>query len=148
MNAGNNMRQKNVLSLDDAKLLLSAAEAEALSNKWQVVIAILDDGGNLVALHRMDGARPGNPEIAIQKARTSAMTERTSKVWEDWILEGRTSLLGVPVLPLQGGLPIIIDGQCIGAIGVSGVTSSQDEQIAYAAVKAVFDSAVFIRPGD
>jgi uncharacterized protein GlcG (DUF336 family) len=142
------MRQKNVLSLDDAKLLLKAGEAEALRNNWHVVIAVLDDGGNLVALHRMDGARPGNPEIAIRKARTSALTERTSKVWEDWVLEGRTSLLGVPVLALQGGLPIIIDGQCVGAIGVSGVTSTQDEQIAYAAVKEVFASAEFVRPGD
>jgi len=142
------MRQKNVLSLDDAKLLLKAGEAEALRNNWHVVIAVLDDGGNLVALYRMDGARPGNPDIAIRKARTSALTERTSKVWEDWVLKGRTSLIGVPVLALQGGLPIIIDGQCVGAIGVSGVTSTQDEQIAYAAVKAVFASAEFVRPGD
>jgi uncharacterized protein GlcG (DUF336 family) len=142
------MRQKCVLSLDDAKRMLAAGEAEALGNAWQVVIAVLDDGGNLVALHRMDGARPGNPEIAIQKARTSAMTERTSKVWEDWVLEGRTSLLGVPVLALQGGLPIIVDGQCVGAVGVSGVTSSQDEQVAYATVKAVFPEAKFVRPGD
>jgi uncharacterized protein GlcG (DUF336 family) len=96
----------------------------------------------------MDGARPANPDIAIRKARTAATTERTSKVWEDWVLEGRTSLIGVPVLALQGGLPIIINGQCVGAIGVSGVTSTQDEQIAYAAVKAVFASAEFVRPGD
>lgn len=142
------MRQKTVVSLDDAKRMLAAGEDEALNNAWQVVIAVLDDGGNLVALHRMDGARPGNPEIAIRKARTSAMTERTSKLWEDWILDGRTSLLGVPVLALQGGLPIIIDGQCVGAVGVSGVTSSQDEQIAYATVKAVFPQAQFVRPGD
>jgi glc operon protein GlcG len=76
------------------------------------------------------------------------MTERTSKVWEDWILKGRTSLLGVPVLALQGGVPIIIDGQCIGSIGVSGVTSTQDEQVAYAAISAVFADAKFVRPGD
>lgn len=142
------MRKKNVVSLDDAKRLMEAGEAEALRNHWQVVIAVLDDGGNLVGLHRMDGARPGNPDIAIRKARTAALTERTSKVWEDWVLEGRTSLLGVPVLSLQGGLPIIIEGQCIGSIGVSGVTSTQDEQIAYAAVNSVFSNAVFVRPGD
>lgn len=142
------MRQKNVLSLDDAKRLLEVAEKEAIRNGWEVVIAILDDGGHLIALHRMDGARPGNPDVAIRKARTSAMTERSSKVWEDWILKGRTSLLGFPVLALQGGLPIIIDGQCVGSIGVSGVQSHQDEQIALAAVKAVFSEAVFVRPGD
>lgn len=142
------MRQKNVLSLDDAKRLLEVAEKEAIRNGWEVVIAILDDGGHLIALHRMDGARPGNPDVAIRKARTSAMTERSSKVWEDWILKGRTSLLGFPVLALQGGLPIIINGQCVGSIGVSGVQSHQDEQIALAAVKAVFSEAVFVRPGD
>lgn len=142
------MRQKNVLSLDDAKRLMGAGEEEARKNGWEVVIAILDDGGHIVGLHRMDGARPGNPDFAIRKARTSSLTERTSKIWEDWVLNGRNSLLGVPVLALQGGLPIIVDGQCIGAIGVSGVTSTQDEQIAYAAVKAVFPQAVFVRPGD
>lgn len=142
------MRQKNVLSLEDAKELMAAGEAEASKNKWEVVIAVLDDGGHLVGLHRMNGARPGNPDFAVRKALTCSLTERTSKVWEDWVLNGRNSLLGVPVLALQGGLPIIIDGQCIGAIGVSGVSSTQDEQIAYAAVKAVFPQAAFVRPGD
>jgi glc operon protein GlcG len=142
------MRLKPVLTLDDAKKLLDGAEAEAALNGWNVAIAILDDGGNLMALHRMDGARPGNPDIAIRKAQTSAMTQRSSKVWEDWILAGRVSLLGVPVLSLQGGLPIIVDGECLGSIGVSGVLSHQDEQIAVAAVKAVYPDATFVRPGD
>jgi len=142
------MRVKNVLSLADAERLIAAGREEASRHHWEVVLAVLDDGGNLIALHRMDGARPLNPEIAIRKARTAALTERTSKVWEDWILDGRTSLLGVPLLPLQGGLPIIIDGQCVGSIGISGVTSDQDEQIAYFAVRKVFPNAEFVRPGD
>ena len=142
------MRYKPVLTLDDAKKMLAAGEAEAIKNNWNIVMAILDDSAGLVALHRMDGARPGNPEIAIQKARTSALTERSSKVWEDRVNGGRISLMKMPVLPVQGGLPIIIEGQCLGAIGVSGVASHQDEQVAMAAVMAVFPTAKMVRPGD
>ena len=142
------MRYKPVLTLDDAKKMLTAGEAEAIKNNWNIVMAILDDSAGLVALHRMDGARPGNPEIAIQKARTSALTERSSKVWEDRVNSGRISLMKMPVLPVQGGLPIIIDGRCLGAIGVSGVASHQDEQVAMAAVMAVFPTAKMVRPGD
>ena len=79
------MRMKPVLTLDDAKKMLAAGEAEAIKHNWGIVMAILDDAALLVALHKMDGARPGNPEIAIQKARTSALTQRSSKVWEDWV---------------------------------------------------------------
>jgi len=143
------MRMKPVLTLDDAKKLLAAGEAEAKRCKWEVVIAILNDCGILVALHAMDGARPGNSQTAINKAMTSAMTQRSSKVFEDWVWkDGRTSLLGMGFLPLQGGLPIIIDGQCIGSLGVSGVASHEDEQIGNAAIKAVFPNAVYVRPGD
>lgn len=142
------MRYKPVLTLDDAKKMLAAGEAEAIRNHWNIVMAILDDSAGLVALHRMDGARPGNPEIAIQKARTSALTERSSKVWEDRVNGGRISLMKMPVLPVQGGLPIIIDGQCLGAIGVSGVASHEDEQVAMAAIMAVFPTAKTVRPGD
>ncbi len=142
------MRQKNVLSLDDAKRLMAAGEEEAKKHNWEVVIAILDDGGNMIALHRMDGARAGNPDIAIQKAHTAVMTERTTRLWEDRIREGHLTFLRFPVLPMGGGLPIIINGQCIGSIGVSGVLSNEDEQIAEAAVKTVFPQAVFVRPGD
>ena len=142
------MRMKPVLTLDDAKKLLAAGEAEAARNKWNVVIAILNDSGILVALHAMDGARPGNPGIAINKAMTSAMTQRSSKVFEDWVVGGRVSLLGMGFLCVQGGLPIIIDGECLGAVGVSGVASDQDEQVGRAAIKAVFPNAVFVRPGD
>ena len=140
---------KPVLTLDDAKQLLAAGEAEATRNKWAVVIAVLNDSGILVALHAMDGARPGNPQTAINKAMTSAMTQRSSKVFEDWVVKDkRTSLLGMGFLPLQGGLPIIVDGQCLGAVGVSGVASHEDEQVGVAAIKAVFPSAAFVRPGD
>ena len=142
------MRLKPVLTLDDAKKMLAAGEAEATKNKWPIVIAILDDNAGLIALHRMDGARPGNPEIAIQKARTSALTQRTSKVWEDRVNGGRISLMAMPVLPVQGGLPIIVEGECLGAIGVSGVQSHEDEQVAMAAVMAVFPTAKMVRPGD
>lgn len=143
------MRTKPVLTLDDAKKLLAAGEAEAARNRWAVVIAVLNDSGILVALHAMDGARPGNPQTAINKATTSAMTQRSSKVFEDWVVQDRrTSLLGMGFLPLQGGLPIIVDGECLGSVGVSGVASHQDEQVAVAAIKAVFPTAVFVRPGD
>jgi uncharacterized protein GlcG (DUF336 family) len=140
---------KPVLTLDDAKKLLAAGEAEAARNRWAVVIAVLNDSGILVALHAMDGARPGNPQTAINKAMTSAMTQRSSKVFEDWVVKDRrTSLLNMGFLPLQGGLPIIVDGECLGSIGISGVASHEDEQIGVAAIKAVFPEAVFVRPGD
>ena len=143
------MRMKPVLTLEDAKKILAAGEAEAARNKWAVVIAVLNDNGILVALHAMDGARPGNPQTAINKAMTSAMTQRSSKVFEDWVVKDeRTSLLGMGFLPLQGGLPIIVDGQCLGSVGVSGVASHEDEQIGNAAIKAVFPNAVYVRPGD
>jgi uncharacterized protein GlcG (DUF336 family) len=140
---------KPVLTLDDAKRMLAAGEAEAARNNWAVVIAVLNDNGILVALHAMDGARPGNPQIAVNKAMTSAMTQRSSKVFEDWVVKDRrTSLLGMGLLPLQGGLPIIVDGECLGALGVSGVLSHQDEQIGAAAIRAVFPNAVHVRQGD
>jgi glc operon protein GlcG len=142
------MRMKPALTLDDAKKLMSEAEEEARRNKWEVVIAILNDGGRIVAVHRMDGARPGNDQIAIAKATTSAMTCRPSVVWERWI-EGRHKAYATfPFIAAQGGLPIIIDGDLIGSIGVSGVKSDQDEQIAMAAIKAVFPRAKTTREGE
>jgi glc operon protein GlcG len=142
------MRYKPVITLDDAKKMLAAGEAEAIKNKWNIVIAILDDSGILVALHRMDGARPGNPEIAIQKARTSAMTQRSSKIWEDWVNGGKIYSTTLPLLTVRGGLPIIIEGECVGSIGVSGVASHQDEQVAMAAIAAAFPNYSTVRPGD
>ena len=129
------MRTKPAMTLDDAKKMLAAAEAEATRNKWEVVIAILNDGGRIVAVHRMDGARPGNDQIAIAKATTSAMTCRPSVVWEKWIEGPHKAYATFPFIAAQGGLPIIIDGDLIGAIGVSGVRASEDEQVAMAAIK-------------
>ena len=142
------MRMKPAITLDDAKKLLAAAEAEATRNKWEVVIAILNDGGRIVAVHRMDGARPGNDQIAIAKATTSAMTCRPSVVWEKWIEGPHKAYATFPFIAAQGGLPIIIDGDLIGAIGVSGVRSFEDEQIAMAAIRAVFPQAKITREGE
>jgi uncharacterized protein GlcG (DUF336 family) len=142
------MRMKPAITLDDAKKMLAAAEAEAARNNWEVVIAILNDGGRIVAVHRMDGARPGNDEIAIAKATTSAMTCRPSVVWEKWIEGPHKAYATFPFIAAQGGLPIIIDGDLIGAIGVSGVKSFQDEQIALAAIKAAFPQAATARAGE
>jgi len=142
------MRTKPAITLDDAKKLLASAEAEAVRNKWEVVIAILNDGGRIVAVHRMDGARPGNDDIALAKAKTSAMTCRPSVVWEKWIEGPHKAYATFPFIAAQGGLPIIIDGDLIGAIGVSGVKSYEDEQIAMAAIQAVFPEARTTRPGE
>lgn len=142
------MRTKPAITLDDAKVMLAAAEAEAVRNKWEVVIAILNDGGRIVAVHRMDGARPGNDDIALAKARTSAMTCRPSGVWQKWIDGPHPAYATFPFLAAQGGLPIIIGGDLIGAIGVSGVKSFEDEQIALAAIKAAFPQAKTARAGE
>ena len=142
------MRMKPAMTLDDAKKLMAAAEAEAVRNKWEVVIAILNDGGRIVAVHRMDGARPGNDQIAIAKATTSAMTCRPTMVWEKWIEGPHKAYATFPFIAAQGGLPIIIDGDLIGAIGVSGVRSYEDEQIAFAAIRAVFPQAATTRVGE
>ena len=142
------MRMKPAMTLDDAKKLMAAAEAEAVRNNWEVVIAILNDGGRLVAVHRMDGARPGNDEIAIAKATTSAMTCRPSAVWEKWIDGPHRAYATFPFIAAKGGLPIIIDGDLIGAIGISGVKSFEDEQIAMAAIQAVFPQAKTARAGE
>ena len=114
------MRMKPAMTLDDAKKLMAAAEAEAVRNKWEVVIAILNDGGRIVMVHRMDGARPGNDEIAIAKATTSAMTCRPTVVCEKWIEGQHNAYATFPFIAAQGGLPIIVDGDLIGAIGIGG----------------------------
>ena len=142
------MRMKPAITLEDAKKMMAAAEAEAARNNWEVVIAILNDGGRIVAVHRMDGARPGNDEIAIAKATTSAMTCRPTVVWEKWIEGPHKAYATFPFIAAQGGLPIIIDGDLVGAIGVSGVKSFQDEQIAFAAIKAAFPQAATARHGE
>ena len=131
------MKTRQMLTLADCKKIAAAAEAEAARNNWAVTIAILDDGGIPLHLSRMDGANALSAEIATQKGRTAAMTGRTSKTWEDRIKDGRLSMLGMPVLPVQGGVPIIVDGQRLGGVGVSGVQSHEDEQVANAGIAAL-----------
>jgi len=131
------MKTKPCLTLEDCKKIGAACEAEARKNDWNVVIAILDDGGHLLWLARMDGATPLNAEIALEKGRSAAVSRRSTKTWEDRISGGRLSMLGMPVLPVQGGLPITHEGQCVGAVGVSGVQSHEDERIANAGIAAL-----------
>ena len=135
----NNMKSKATLELADIKAIAAAAEAEALKNSWIVTIAIVDDGGNLLFLQRLDGAPPITAHLAPSKAHTAAMGRRESKIYEDTINNGRVSFLSAPVLQgmLEGGVPIMKDGQCIGAVGVSGVKSSEDAQIARAGIAAI-----------
>jgi uncharacterized protein GlcG (DUF336 family) len=132
------MVDKKAMSLEAARRIAASAEAEAVRNKWNVVIAIVDDGGQLLYLQRMDGAQYGSIDVAIQKARTSAAFRRPTKVFEDAIAGGRTAILSLDqALALEGGLPIVHNGQVVGAIGVSGVTSQQDGQIAKAGTEAL-----------
>jgi len=127
-----------MLTLEDCRKISAAAEAEAKKNNWIVAIAILDDGGHLLHLIRMDGASPFNARTAIAKGRTAAETRRSSLVWEERIKAGRTSMLGMPgITPVQGGLPIVVEGVTIGGVGVSGVQSHEDEQIAAAGIQAL-----------
>jgi glc operon protein GlcG len=132
------MNTRPMLTLDDCRRISAAAEAEARKNNWNVTIAILDDGGHLLHLVRMDGATPANARIAIEKGRTAAETRRSTAMWEERIKAGRTSMLRMPgVTPVQGGLPIVVDGVCVGGVGVSGVQSHEDEQIAAAGIQAL-----------
>ncbi|MBL8532587.1 MAG: heme-binding protein [Betaproteobacteria bacterium] len=127
------MIDKKALSLEAVKKIAAAAEAEATKNKWNVVITIVDEGGQLLYLQRMDGAQYGSVDVAIRKARTSSAFKRSTKVFEDAIAGGRTAILSLDqALTLEGGLPLVFNGQIVGAIGVSGVTSQQDGQIAKA----------------
>jgi uncharacterized protein GlcG (DUF336 family) len=127
-----------VLSIDDAHKMAAAARAEAKAQGWSVVIAIVDDGGHLVYLERLDGTQKASSEIAIAKARTAIMFKRPSKVLEDAVAGGRVAVMSLPgVTPVEGGLPIVVDGHFLGAIGVSGVQSSQDAQVARAGLEAL-----------
>lgn len=133
------MKTKPYLSLDDVKRIAAAAEAEATVNHWVVTIAIVDDGGHLLWLQRLDGAAPISAHIAPAKARTAALGRRESKAYEDMINQGRTSFLSVPEVEglLEGGVPIIVDGHCLGAVGASGVKSNEDAQICKAGIAAL-----------
>jgi uncharacterized protein GlcG (DUF336 family) len=132
------MKMRPMLTLEDCKKISGAAEAEAKKNNWNVCIAVLDDGGHLLHLVRMDGATPANSRIAIGKGRTAAESRRSSAMWEERIKAGRTAMLGMPgITPVQGGLPIVVDGVCVGGVGVSGVQSHEDEQIAKAGIDSL-----------
>ncbi len=136
---GVKMFSKPVLSLEDVKKMAAAAEAEAIANQWPVVIAIVDDGGHLLYLERMDGVAPVSAQIAPAKAMTAALGKRESRIYEEMINNGRFSFLSAPQLEgmLEGGVPVFVEGMCVGAIGVSGVKSSQDAQIAKAGIAAL-----------
>ena len=133
------MKTKFVLESAEVKAIAAAAEAEALKNNWAVSICIVDDGGHLLSFQRLDGAAPVSAHIAPGKAVTAALGRRESKAYEDMINGGRVSFLSAPGLEarLEGGVPIIKDGQCLGAVGVSGVKSNEDAQIARAGIAAI-----------
>ena len=133
------MKSKHVLQASDVKTIAAAAEAEALKNNWAVTIAIVDDGGHLLALQRLDGAAPISSHIAPAKAHTAALGQRETMVYEDIINNGRYAFLTAPEVKgmLEGGVPIMKDGQCLGAVGVSGVKSNEDAQVAKAGVAAL-----------
>lgn len=133
------MKTKFFLEAADVKAIAAAAEAEALKHAWPVTIAIVDDGGHLLWLSRLDGAAPISAHIAPSKARTAALGRRESRIYEEIINGGRTSFLSAPLIDgmLEGGVPIVVGGHCVGAVGVSGVKSTEDAQIAKAGIAAL-----------
>ena len=132
------LADKKVLTLAAVKEIANAAEAEAKRNGWNLVIVVVDDGGNLLYLERMDGVQLGSIAIATQKARTAAFYRRPTKEFADRMAGGSNTAIAMPdVMPLEGGLPIVVDGQTIGAVGASGATGAQDAQAAQAGVAAL-----------
>ena len=138
MNANAQLADKKVLTLEAAKKIAVAAEAEARKNNWNVVIAVVDDGGHLVYLQRIDGTQTGSIDVAIGKARTSAAFKRPTKVFDE-LAKTRPSITSISpnAVLLEGGVPVMVGGQLVGAVGVSGVTSQQDAQIAEAGIAAL-----------
>jgi len=132
------MQSKAVLEHSDITRLLTAAREEAQRNQWKVSIAIVDDGGHPLALERLDGCAPISAYIATEKARSAALGRRETRGYEEMVNNGRTAFLSAPLLTsLEGGVPVIVEGQVVGAVGVSGVKSEQDAQVAAAAVAAL-----------
>lgn len=135
---GAQLASKKVLSLDAAKKIVAAAEAEAKRRGATVVIAVVDDGGHVILLERLDDTQVASVEVAIGKARTAAIFRRPSRVFEEQVKNGRLASLVLPgATPLQGGVPLIVDGKVIGAIGVSGNTPQEDEDIAIVGAAAM-----------
>ena len=131
------MRTKTVLTIADARKMVEAAKAEAEKNKWPVTIAVVDEAGLLLMLERMDGARAQTAEVATLKARSAAVTHRPGKTWEDTVKQ-RPGVLNFPdAFHVQGGVPILYQGEVVGAVGVSGVQSFEDEQVASAGIAAL-----------
>ncbi|HEU4621505.1 MAG TPA: heme-binding protein [Burkholderiaceae bacterium] len=129
------MKTKPLLTLDDVNALLAGAQAEAIANGWKVSIAVCDDGGHLLGFLRLDDAPIVSATIAIEKARTSIIGRRSSKAYEDMVAGGRMAALSMPMVThLEGGEPIVTSGAFVGAVGVSGVKSSEDAQIARAGI--------------
>ena len=133
------MKTKSVLEAADVKAIAAAADAEAIANNWAVTISIVDEGGHLLWLQRLDGAPPISAHIGPAKAHTAALGRRETKVYEDVINGGRYAFLTAPDVKgmLEGGVPIMKDGFCLGAVGVSGVKSNEDVQIAKAGIAAL-----------
>lgn len=132
------MAAKPILTLDDAKRVAAAAEAEAVKNEWKTVIAVVDDGGHLLYLQRSHDTQFGSVETAITKAHAAVAFQRPTKASEDAVLSGRLIHLALPgVIPAEGGIPLMRDGTIVGGIGISGVRSFQDGQIAQAGVNAL-----------
>jgi glc operon protein GlcG len=128
---------KRVLTLEAARRVAAAAEVEARRNNWNVVIAVVDDGGHLVLRHRIDDAKLVAIDIAIRKARTAVFFQGPTKALEEEVTRGRTALLPIDgFMPIEGGIPLAVDGKVVGAVGVSGVTGAQDAQCAAAGVAA------------
>ena len=131
------LRDTKILTLDGAKNIVAAAEAEAMKNKWSMAIAVVDAAGGLVLFHKMDGTGPSNVDFALGKARTAARYRRATRLLDSALTAGRTAFLATDALPIEGGVPIIVDGLVIGAVGCSGAASSQDAQVATAGINAL-----------
>jgi glc operon protein GlcG len=132
------LKTRVAIEVDDVKAALEAAQAEAQRNGWSVSIAVVDDGGHMLGFLRLNNATPLSAGISREKARTAALSRRESKHYEEVVKGGRLSFLSVPdMLALEGGVPVLVDDQCVAAIGVSGVKSDEDAQIARAGVQAI-----------
>jgi uncharacterized protein GlcG (DUF336 family) len=132
------LADRKVITLEGAKKMMAAAEAEARKNNWPVAIAVVDEAGNLIAFQKLDETQAASIDIAIGKARTAARFKRPSKALEEAVAGGRSVLIAIEgITPLEGGIPVTVDGRIIGAVGVSGVTSQQDAQVAQAAINAL-----------
>ena len=135
--SGAQLADKKTVTLEVAKQMAAAAEKEASSNKWTMVVAVVDDGGNLIYLERMDETQIGSIQVAQEKARTALAFKRPTKALEDAVAGGRNAILKLPAMPVEGGLPITVDGKIIGAMGCSGGTSPQDGVVCKAGIDAL-----------